>query len=52
MERTIILEHPVRNDNLLSMKIFVKDDREQDTEEETSGTVLFLMFTVIRMKKL
>lgn len=49
MERAIILEHPERNDNLLSMKIFVKDDREQDTEEETSGTRYIIIPILIQL---
>lgn len=49
MERAIILEHSVRNDNLLSMKIFVKDDREQDTEEETSGTRYIIIPILIQL---
>ena len=49
MERAIILEHSGRNDNLLSMKIFVKDDREQDTEEETSGTRYIIIPILIQL---
>ena len=49
MERAIILEHLARNDNLLSMKIFVKDDREQDTEEETSGTRYIIIPILIQL---
>lgn len=49
MERAIILEHLARNDNLLSMKIFVKDDREQDAEEETSGTRYIIIPILIQL---
>lgn len=50
MERAIILEHSGRNDNLLSMKIFVKDDREQDSEEEeTSGTRYIIIPILIQL---